>query len=533
MIKANTSTRRARRGSRSHWVVPLLALLGCGDEASEAPFDATMSNPAGGSDGTPGASSASAAAGATAAGAAGPGAAGGTATEASPGAIPLSNDANAETPGTSSEAPAGSAEPDVPRGPTVALTIEGGAGPFGAVRSTPAGVDCSAPPCRVELPRGTALRLDALSPPAGGIGFAGWSGACEGIDDCILVLDGDDVTLTATFARANVVFVTSTLTTGRLGNLTQADAICSERARAGQLTGIFRAWLATQAVGAIDRLMPSRGWVRRDGRIVVDSPSDLVDGKLFHPLNLDEFGTNVGSTRKVWTGTGRDLRVEAGSNCNDWTAETAPDGGIVAGRFGDAALGGKSFTTVTTARCDDRASLYCFEVGKTLRMTPQRTDGRAAFASSGRFALDGGVAGADSLCQNDAAFAGLSGSFKALLSTSTASAASRFDLTGAPWVRLDGVPLAPTAAALFQAETWDTSLNLSPSHAYYSSVGIVVGGSSMLAPGSLEDTCSDWTSLEGTTVQGDAAAASPTGAFSSRPGLACSSTNNLVYCLEE
>jgi hypothetical protein len=60
----------------------------------------------------------------------------------------------------------------------------------------------------------------------------------------------------------------------------------------------------------------------------------------------------------------------------------------------------------------------------------------------------GGLASADLQCQNEAKAAGLAGTFLALLATDSASAASRLDTTGAPWVRVDGVPVVASALDL-------------------------------------------------------------------------------------
>jgi hypothetical protein len=55
-----------------------------------------------------------------------------------------------------------------------------------------------------------------------------------------------------------------------------------------------------------------------------------------------------------------------------------------------------------------------------------------------------GLTAVDHLCTTEAAAARLTGSFSALVATGTASAISRFDPSGANWVRRDGVALAGT-----------------------------------------------------------------------------------------
>ena len=63
----------------------------------------------------------------------------------------------------------------------------------------------------------------------------------------------------------------------------------------------------------------------------------------------------------------------------------------------------------------------------------------------------GGVASADTMCQSEAAVAGLPGTYLALLATTTATAASRFDRGGAVWVNTAGLALADSADRVFTA----------------------------------------------------------------------------------
>lgn len=65
------------------------------------------------------------------------------------------------------------------------IVMTDGAG-AGQVRSTPAGVDCSAP-CTRQFARGSQIVLTAS--PAAGSDFAGWSGDCSGGERCSVELD--------------------------------------------------------------------------------------------------------------------------------------------------------------------------------------------------------------------------------------------------------------------------------------------------------------------------------------------------------
>ncbi len=81
---------------------------------------------------------------------------------------------------------------------TYELTISMSGTGSGAVRSSPAGIDCGLT-CAAPFSEGTVVTLTAT--PAAGSTFAGWSGGgCSGTGACHLSL-GSDTTVTATFTR--------------------------------------------------------------------------------------------------------------------------------------------------------------------------------------------------------------------------------------------------------------------------------------------------------------------------------------------
>lgn len=63
----------------------------------------------------------------------------------------------------------------------------------------------------------------------------------------------------------------------------------------------------------------------------------------------------------------------------------------------------------------------------------------------------GGLAGADALCNQRASAAGLPGTYKAWLSTSTSAVLDRFTRNPGPYVRVDGTPIADSWADLTDA----------------------------------------------------------------------------------
>jgi hypothetical protein len=146
-----------------------------------------------------------------------------------------------------------------------------------------------------------------------------------------------------------------------------------------------------------------------------------------------------------------------------------------------------------------------------------------------------GLSGADARCQATADLAGHVGTFRALLATEEASAASRFDSAGPPWVRPDGVPLVAPGVDLFTAQLLDAPLGVSPDGAtYYGNFGVWTGAESPTSP-SNGTSCANWT--DGTAATSGSAGRSgmtPQYLWFANSGDApCNSDHMLIYCLQE
>ncbi|HEY8073556.1 MAG TPA: hypothetical protein VIF62_05595, partial [Labilithrix sp.] len=249
----------------------------------------------------------------------------------------------------------------------------------------------------------------------------------------------------------NVMFVTSTSHNGNLGGLVGADALCAARATAAGLSGTFVAWLSTSAIGAATRLGSARGWLRVDGMPFVDTVADLTQAKVLYPPAIDETGTRVAANSAgAWTGTQSDGTVgDVNLTCADWTDDGTDAGGPGIGHVGRASAGGGEWTGSSNASCSGSARLYCFQTDFSKALAPLPPPaGRVAFVTAGKFDTSTGLTGADTLCQGEAVLASLAGTFKAFLATSAASAVSRFDTSGTPWSRPDGVRVVAVAADL-------------------------------------------------------------------------------------
>ncbi len=106
----------------------------------------------------------------------------------------------------------------------------------------------------------------------------------------------------------------------------------------------------------------------------------------------------------------------------------------------DSAGDGVCPTEADSARISAVSSRHVFEYTGLLS---EDAVARRVFVTSSTFKGDlGGLAGADDICQTLADREGLPGTYKAWLSDSTASPSTRFLLSPAPYIRLDGVRIA-------------------------------------------------------------------------------------------
>ena len=405
----------------------------------------------------------------------------------------------------------------------------------GSVSSTPAGIDCGAT-CQASFPVGTSITLSASA--ATNQRFIGWqSVVCQGNGTCTFTL-ASDTYLDAVFSPPpNIVFVTSTTQNAALGGLGGADSLCMARAQAAGLSGTYKAWLSTSTVNAKDRLSPASGWIRPDGKPVLNRIEDLASNRMFYPARLDEFGSDVGDapvmTATYETGVRNDETFC--TTCLDFTSavdEIANNKFLCGGQAsGTSAL----FTRWFSGGCSDLQHLYCFGVDRTSIISPDATTGRRAFVTKTRWLSGGGLASADALCQGEAASAGLPGTYKALMATIGASAASRFNTTGAPWIRMDGIPLAPSASAFFSATMLDVTPNMPADASYYFGIETIwSGAATMTTPGTSESTCGNWLESTGTPanfvgVLGNTSVQ----VFFGSQGTPCAADATRLVCLQE
>jgi hypothetical protein len=322
---------------------------------------------------------------------------------------------------------------------------------------------------------------DVIDGDAGGDGFVRRDALGTGIDGAT--------------DRPNVAFVTSATTTGAMGGVAGADALCMTAASNAGLPGTFIAFLSSQAQAASDRLVGSRGWVRTgDAAPIADTAESMTAGAIFNGLDRDEHGTKL-AARYVWAGA----TTVGGSvtNCSEWT------GTSLWGNYGF--LGGAMPELmrpwdVYTFGCSGQASLMCFEIGHAVPVTPAVAAGlRLAFiaplAPNG-----GGLTALDMQCQMEATNAGRTGTFLAAVAAQAASAASRFT-AGAGWARPDGTAISMTSAGLLDGSDPLSFVNQLADGSYITAPGLVRTGGPPNVNGSSNNTCNSWTSTSNSNAQ--------------------------------
>jgi hypothetical protein len=354
--------------------------------------------------------------------------------------------------------------------------------------------------CLERLPLGTPVQLTATAAP--GSWFRGWVAGCDGRHTCNVVA-ADGLTVTGDFTdEPNRVFLSSTRHDGNFGGLAGGDAICQQLAQQAGLTGLYRILLSIPPAAWSTRIAGARGWIRVDGEPVGDTT--LGDGAGLYNVRTDEHGADVGLGEYWAVGP---TTIFGSSYCAGWSSNLGGTTNDRAANYG--------FTTRTalldtpifvgSAPCSQPNRFLCAEVDRQVAVAPIATSGRLAFVTTGSWNLASGLAAADALCASDAGAAGKPGTFKAFLSTSTASAISRFDTAGAPWVRADGLPLLATAKSFESAAYLDAAPGVRLDGSVQPTFALLpFGAPTFNAHGSPGTTCNDWTSssVNTTAVEG-------------------------------
>ena len=157
------------------------------------------------------------------------------------------------------------------------------------------------------------------------------------------------------------VFVTASSThTGNLGGLDGADATCQVAANRAEVPGRYRAWIGDDGVGPNERFTQSPfPYVLTNGTVIAQNYTDLTDGTLAAPINIDEDGNQV-TFAGVWTGASEDGSGFQGSSCAGWTSLQGQ------AAFGFESQTGAGWSANDGQGCDVAYRLYCFEQPRIL-----------------------------------------------------------------------------------------------------------------------------------------------------------------------
>lgn len=156
-------------------------------------------------------------------------------------------------------------------------------------------------------------------------------------------------------------FVTNQSFDPNFSDLGGADNVCQSIADGASLGGDWVAWLSTDSKSAISKLTldGSEDFTRIDQQVIANNVSDLLDGSLDLPLNIDQQGNLVSGTvgAYVWTGTSNNGLNRPNLNCVNWTSSSAGDSGGV----GELTTSGWTEANSSSLSCIQQAKLYCFE----------------------------------------------------------------------------------------------------------------------------------------------------------------------------
>ncbi len=184
----------------------------------------------------------------------------------------------------------------------------------------------------------------------------------ENCGSCGTACSTGQLCVASTCVSPKRVFVTSATFRGDLGGSSGADALCATAASDAGLSGTWRAWVSGPSTAAGRFTHASVPYALLDGTKIADSWTDLTDGTLDAPIDMNELGSRV-SASAVWTGTESDGgQPSTGANdCLDWSTGSS----TTSGRAGFTDETGSYWTwTMGLAglpRCNTSHRLYCFE----------------------------------------------------------------------------------------------------------------------------------------------------------------------------
>ena len=153
----------------------------------------------------------------------------------------------------------------------------------------------------------------------------------------------------------SLVFVSSKEYDATVGGfLMFADEECAELAQEADLPGGWAAWLSTETTDAKDSIVDAK-YVLRNATVIANNMTELLDGNLDNPIQVDEDGNTATGDIEVWTGTNAN-GTNSGVNCDNWNSNSDQD----TGQSGLANAKDATWTDNKAENCDVSNRLYCF-----------------------------------------------------------------------------------------------------------------------------------------------------------------------------
>jgi hypothetical protein len=146
-------------------------------------------------------------------------------------------------------------------------------------------------------------------------------------------------------------FVTNVSFSSNFGGANAAHWLCQKAANAANLGGEWVAWIAE---GNKTIVCSGGPWVLVDGKAEVGTCSDLMAGKLQHPIDLSETKQPPAGAIYVWTGLALNGKP-TGADCTEWTSLQAN------ATVGSIKRQDSQWTDAGPHDCAASAHLYCFE----------------------------------------------------------------------------------------------------------------------------------------------------------------------------
>ena len=446
----------------------------------------------------------------------------------------------------------------------IPATFGGDGGGLGVLSSSN-GFNCGKGPCATTtelVPGGTVLTVSAKTRAVAGQGktlrritapacTSGTNFSADSVDATCGFTVTADTTVKVIFSAHNYAFVTSSNFDGNLGGLAGADAKCQAAANAAHLPGGFISVLANSTTNARDRISAtSNGWIRNDGQPFSQDKTSLFgqgsggaainNFRVYYPLNQDENGVNYSAGLLARTFANADGTTKGASNhCVNWTsnndpATTSQSAGIISA--GSAAwIDGSGIG----AGCNFQARLYCLGTDMNtpvLNILLPSVGFKRVFMTSGKFtpAAAASRSDMDNLCKSEgtAAFAGTS--WKALVATTTTTAASQAPAGTYAVIRPDNVVVGTSNTMLGNLNSLVAPIYQFANGSYPSGTDGQgwVGAPAPNVNGNVAETCNNWSDPSGTMTRISFTFESAPAWWSVATGQSCNLARR-VYCIEQ